>query len=377
LSLGLHTSAIALLPAVAWLIVSALRRPRARRAAVWRDVALGGVAVVLLDRLLAALGAPASLGGAVRHIVATALENQGGGAGVAYLFSARHLRDFFNAQYLIGPLAAFLFVPAAIQAARRRAWRDPVNAFVAIAAGTLLLGCWATAEPALGYARDWDLFAPAGVAFAAAGARFAVQAQAAAARLRWLTAAVALSAVHLGVWVAVNHSEPRAMARFATLPLGLGRTEVVIGNWHLRNGRPVEAIPWFERALRVDPRNSNAWAFLGMIHADRSDLAAAAHAFERATAARPDKPLYRHNLVIALEKMEDWSETLSHYEILCRIEPDYLPNWSGRAHALARAGRSTEGRALLQDWLARNASHPRRHEIAAQLRDLDGTSTPP
>ena len=371
LNLGLHTSAIALFPAVAWLVVTALRRPLTRRAA-WRDVVLGGLALVGLDRMLVGLGAPASLWGAMHHIVKTALESQGGGAGIGYLFSATHARDFFNAQYLIGPLAAFLFVPAVLEAAHSGRLRDGVNAFLAIAAGALFLGCWVTAEPALGYARDWDLFAPAGVAFTAAGVRFVAVANPTAARLRWLVAGVALSVLHLGPWVALNHSEARAMTRFATLPLGMGRTEVVIGNWHLRHGRPDDAIPWFERALRVEPRNANAWSFLGMIHADRGEIEAAANAFRHASDARSDKPLYRHNLIIALEKLGRYEETLPEYEILCRIEPDYMPNWGGRALAFMRIGRTDAARSLLRDWLARNPSHPGRGDVERWLQELDG-----
>ena len=370
LNLGLHSSALALLPAVAWLVATRVRSPQTRRAA-WRDVALGGLALVGLDRMLAGLGAPMSLWGVMRHIVKTALENQGGGAGIGYLLSARHARDFFNAQYLIGPLAAFLFVPGVIEAARAGRLRDGANAFLAIAAGALLVGCWATAEPALGYARDWDLFAPAGVAFAAAGIRCVVVANPPAARVRWLVAGIVLSMLHLGAWVALNHSEPRAMARFATLPLGMGRTEVVIGNWHRRNGRPDESISWFERALRIDPHNANAWAFLGMIHAERNEIEATANAFRHATDARPDKPLYRHNLVIALEKLGRYESTLPEYEILCRIEPGYLPNWGGYALALARTGRTDAARGLLRDWLARNPSHPGRGDVDRWLHDLE------
>ena len=373
LNLGLHLSALALLPAVVWLAAMALRRPATRRAA-WRDVAFGMAMMVALDRFLIGLGAPMSLLGGLRNIVVTALASQGGGAGVGYVFSRLHARDFINAQYLIGPLASFLMVPAVVEAVRSGRLRDGTNAFLAIASAALLAGCWVTAEPALGYARDWDLFAPAGVVFTAAGARLLIVAvPSSTARSRLLAAGVALSLLHLGAWVALNHSEPRAMARFATLPLGLGRTEVVMGNWHLRNGHADEAVSWFERALRVDPRNSNAWAFLGMIHGERGEFARAAEEFRRAAEARPDKPLYRHNRIVALEKLERYEETLPEFEILCRIEPDYLQNWGGRAAALMRSGRSDAAHALLRDWLARNPSHPARADVERWLRDLGST----
>jgi Flp pilus assembly protein TadD len=50
-----------------------------------------------------------------------------------------------------------------------------------------------------------------------------------------------------------------------TLPLGMGRTEVVVANWYRERGRLDEAADWFRRAPAVNPANARAYAFLAML----------------------------------------------------------------------------------------------------------------
>src|SRR5262249_53236697 len=158
-----------------------------------------------------------------------------------------------NDQYLMGPWAAGLLLPAAALAWPRRAvgeWRSSPVSFVLVVAASYFLASFLTVDPSLGYARDWDLFAPAGVAYTAAGLGLLMLAvSSSAARERLLLFFIATSAVHLATWVWLNHCEPRAMARFATLPLGLGRTELVLGNWYRREGQPQKAEEWLQRAV--------------------------------------------------------------------------------------------------------------------------------
>ena len=148
-----------------------------------------------------------------------------------------------------------------------------------------------------------------------------------------------------------------------------------------RHGRPDDAIPWFERALRVEPRNADAWLFPRddprRSRRDRSGGQCVPSRQRRPS----DKPLYRHNLVIALEKLGRYEETLPEYEILCRIEPDDMPNWGGRTLALTRPVAPHAARSLLRDWLTRNPSHPGRGDVercvAGTRRHARGTTLGP
>lgn len=348
LAFGFHLSQIVLLPALAVLTVSEWRMP-ARRRAAGRDLVIAAAGYLLLDRFLASRPGGLSLWAAAHNMLTTATTDQGTGAGIGYLLSARHSRDFFNDQYLLGPWAAALFVPGAILALRRHVFGDRRLVFLAAAAVSYLGASWFTSDPLLGYPRDWDIFAPAGVAYTVAGlALWSAAARFPFAWWRILVSLAVLSGLHLAVWVALNHSEPRAMARFATLPLGPGRTEMVMGSWYRRQGNNDEAERWLRRSIQASPRNAMTWALIGQIAADRGDLQGVIDAYTKAVALRPDKLLFRHNLVLAYEYTGQPVLAIPHYEIMCRTEPDLVSNWMGYARALQACGRPAEARAILQ-----------------------------
>ncbi|MFQ5600360.1 MAG: tetratricopeptide repeat protein [Candidatus Krumholzibacteriia bacterium] len=353
LDLGLHLSAVGLLPSLVFLCGWGVANTRTRNAAV-RDLALGVAAVFLLNWGLSSMSPEYSLWVGVRGIVKTGTSDQGGGSGITYLLSGRHHRDFFNEQYLIGPLAAFLLVPALVFTWLKKGTPTASVAFLGLAALSFLGSSWTAPEPALGYARDWDLFAPTGVVFAAAGLYLLVQQVATSQqRIRLLLFAALVSFLHLSSWVLVSHSEPRSMARFALLPLGLGRNQVVIGNWHMRHGRIAEAEEWFLKALEVNPYNNNAYALLGIVYAKTERMHQAAEVYRKAVRMRPDKPNYRQNLIAALTAEKRYEETLPHHEFLCDAQPDDIERWLAYVRALRILGRHEEAKAVLRRALPR------------------------
>jgi tetratricopeptide (TPR) repeat protein len=338
-------------------MIAALRDPHRRRPAM-RDLVVAVAAIVALDRLLASQPGGAGLWSLARSMLATATGDQGNGAGPSYLFSWRHLRDFVNEQFLIGPWALALFLAALLVTWRRRALGKPSRgtgetvspavAFVSVAAAAVAVASWIAADPALGYPRDWDAFAPSGVAFVVAGIALLSRAIPEPWLLRRVLATlVVTSLLHLCAWVALNHSEARAMERFATLPLGMGRTELVIGNWYRRQGAPEEAERWLLAAVEAAPDNSNAWALLGQLAADRHDLRAVAAAYEKAVALRPDKSLYRQNLARAYEYDGRYRDALAQYARLAQSDPGFLENWIRWARMALACGDTAQARAVV------------------------------
>jgi cytochrome c-type biogenesis protein CcmH/NrfG len=163
-----------------------------------------------------------------------------------------------------------------------------------------------------------------------------------------LAAMFLLSAPRLLGWAALNHDEARSATRFAHLPLGNGRTEVTLGNWHLRNGREQEAVQWFEKALRIDPRNSNAYVFLAQHYWRQGDAERAAQFYGQALRFRADKNEYRRDLVNILVSMNRLEEALPHLEVLRQREPHRSWSWTESARVLALLGRTAEGRQMLE-----------------------------
>jgi tetratricopeptide (TPR) repeat protein len=344
-SIGLHFSSILLIPSFLFLVVVGFRT---RPLATLRDLATFVLGLVALDFALRTMSRDFSIAAAARHILALGTSDQGGGGGLAYMMSARHVRDFFNAQWLIGPVAGSFLVPcvALILFARRF---HPVALFSAIAGGAFLAGGWVMPDPALGYARDWDLFAPSGVAMCAAAlAIFFHEVPGGPARLRLLFLLGVLSAANLAPWVAVNASDERSLARLKELPLGLGRTEVVVANWYRRQGRDDEAIEWFQRAMRVNPNNNNAYALLGTFYASQGRTDLAVDLLLKAVMLRPDKEIYRLHALQALVAEGRLAESLPHYEWLCRQDPTNFQRWLDYRGTLSQIGREMEARQVLR-----------------------------
>ncbi|MEE9270146.1 MAG: tetratricopeptide repeat protein [Candidatus Krumholzibacteria bacterium] len=340
LALTLHLSAAVLLPSFLVLSTWALVVRRTRRAAL-RDLVV--CAVVLSAVHLVFLGLREY------NLLSTLFDVSGralGGRGVGipnYMFSSMHFRDFFNEQFLIGPLGLLAFLPAALIAIRRTDRGSLPTVFFLTTGLTYFAASWMAGDSNLGYARNWDLLAPAGVCFTAGALYFLIKhvsEPVSAARL--LKFGLVFSIVSLVPWVWVNHNEDLSFERLKALPLGLGRTEVVVANWYLEHDQRGEAATWFRQALKVNPNNGPAYAFLGMLSTEQGQFEEARKLYERAIALRPDKPEYRQNYVLTLMQLKRTEEALPHLDWLVRKVPDNVLYWRLSADALTQLGRAEE-----------------------------------
>lgn len=346
LAFSFHFSGAVLFPSWLVLVWSGFSNPAARRAAI-RDLGIGAAIVTAFALGMAWLGAGYELTSAFGTVFSQAVVE--GGSNADYMWSVRHLRDFFNEQLLIGPLGLALLLPGS-WVFMRSGGGSRVGAFLLLAAASYLGASWIASEPflVLGYAREWDMLSPAGLVFTVAGLGLLFST-----RQGWegtttaLVWAVALSLFHTLPWIAVNASGIRGVERMKTLPLGEGRAETAVGTWYMRHGTDQEAIAWFQRALREYPRNVNAWDKLGLVYAGQNRMNEAADAYLRAVAIRPDKIAYRHNLVESLRQAGRFEESLPHIEWLCAQQPANLDCWLRWTSALEHAGRSQEVEGVL------------------------------
>jgi tetratricopeptide (TPR) repeat protein len=337
LATGVHLSSIMLVPSFAFLAVIGARDPARRR-----DTAVGilalAAAVLALDKLLGTMSPGYSLWSGIGDITGIARTSQGGGAGLTYMFSLAHLRDFVSDQILVGPLAALLFLAALAMGARDPAVRrHRPSLFLAIAAGAYLIGSWSVSEPLLGYARDWDLFAAAALTYTLAGVSIAVR-QLRAGELRVILAfAVLLSLSHLVPFVWINHSPERSIERFATLPLGRGKTETTIANYYFRHGDYENAEAWFKRGLAVDATNPNANSLLGRLYAGQERWGEAAEYLGRAVRVRPDKVSIRKDYALVLLYLGRCDLAGPNMMWLVQKIPDDLDYWHMMGERMSQA----------------------------------------
>ncbi len=379
---ALHVASVLALPA--WLAVVAWRLARtARRGPVLRDLAVGLAFTAALGGWLQHRAGDYSWAGAVGRVLGLAREDQGGGQGLRYLLSLVHLNDWWNEQVLLGPISALALLVALLVWVLRRPTRPRIGlVYLWLAGASVAAAHFGISEPALGYARDWDLFAPSAILVTAAALATIGSLLAGPVRPRVLALLLLLSVWHTGTWIALNTSAERSAARFADLPLGLGRTEVVLGNWHLRRGRPQEAERWFRRALLRNPLNNNACALLAALRARAGDFDRASEWMERAVEIRPRKPEYRQRLVALYDEAQRPQDAVEALRDWLRLDPGSAERWwelARREHALGRPEQArealTRARSLMLDrWQqgTRSAEDALRlGDLAAGVGDLD------
>jgi tetratricopeptide (TPR) repeat protein len=336
LAVGFHLSAVALFPSFAILALAAFRAPglaplRAREALISLSV------LAALPLLLAVLGHGYSLGSALLSVFRDVILRQPDPI-PDYFWSWRHLRDLINEQILIGPLALGFVPPVAIAALRRRR------------ASALELGFFATlglefatieliaGDSNLGYARNWDLLAPAGFGLAVAGLGLWLPLfPSPATARRGLALAVAISLFHTVPWIGVNASSNRSLRRFTTLPLELGRVESTVGNWYDLQGDTASAEQWFVRSLERNPANIRSHVGLGDLYSQRGDFRRAAYAYRAAIDLRPESDEYRLQWIGAVLRAGDPAAALPEAKRLVWRQPGNPRFWAVYGIALLGA----------------------------------------
>jgi tetratricopeptide (TPR) repeat protein len=335
--LGLHLSSFVLWPSFLYLLVVGARDGK-RRLGVVRDLLLVIAAVAALGWSLSVIDPHFELLAALRQLIQLGR----GSRGWEYLFSAAHLRDWFEEQMLAGPLT-FAFFAVAVATWIPHWKRDPVHGFLVLAASSCLAATFVADEPMLGYARDWDLFLPAIFPVTLAATALGWHAMRERELLRaWASYLTILSVLAFLPWLFLNLSETRSLRRMADLPLGLGREAVVVGNWHLRHGDQKSAQSWFERALDEYPFNNSALSLMGNIHLQRGEIEKALNFYERAIELRPRKIEYRERITRVLMDQGRFAECAPHFEALLKEKPGDGGAWLRYAQALRSAGQQDE-----------------------------------
>ncbi len=368
LALGLHLASLALLPSFAALLVARWLDVDRRRATI-RSFAFTAMVIAGLILLLQLRGEDFSVERLVGGILVEAITGKGTGSGWSYALSGRHLRDFLDEQFLIGPFGLLFFLPALLFAIRREwAARSAVNLFLAVAGLSYLGGNWIAADPILGYPRDWDVFVPSALVFttAALGLFFfrsehddddrPVSESAAESvdlsdnevRVHGaLLSAALISLFHIVPWIALNTSELRALERTKSLPMDFGRDEMVVGRYYLSRGDAENAEDWLLRSTREWKFNVNAHHLLGSLYMGQQKYEEAARSYTTAVSIRPDKLLLRSRLVAALVGAGRSLDAEPHLRLVAENSPSDLPFWRRYGLVLLEKGKIEPARAAL------------------------------
>ncbi|MBL9211881.1 MAG: tetratricopeptide repeat protein [Opitutaceae bacterium] len=107
-------------------------------------------------------------------------------------------------------------------------------------------------------------------------------------------------------------------------------------------GRAAEALPHFQRALALDPRDVATEQNLGHAHFKLGQLAEAEACFRRAIALNPAFASGHNNLGATLLERRDFAGALAAFASALRLEPDHTGAHQNTARALFALGRFAE-----------------------------------
>ena len=90
----------------------------------------------------------------------------------------------------------------------------------------------------------------------------------------------------------------------------------------------------YRDVLAVQPDNALALHFLGVIHYQRGEIAAALPLLERAVAVQPAEAEFHNNLGLVLAAADRETEAVAAYRAALSLKPDHAPAWNNLGLAL-------------------------------------------
>lgn len=109
--------------------------------------------------------------------------------------------------------------------------------------------------------------------------------------------------------------------------------------WQLQQAkRFAEAEGIYRQVLQVEPRNANAWCYLGMVCHDQDRLEEAVAAYRRAIEIQPSFPIAFNNLGNSLRLLRRLDEAIACFDHALKQKPDYINAHKNKGTALVWEG---------------------------------------
>lgn len=104
------------------------------------------------------------------------------------------------------------------------------------------------------------------------------------------------------------------------------------------DGQNVEAIKAYTEALRLDPRNHEAWNWLGMVRDNNQEPDKAIEAYSQAVRLKPDFAPAYHNRALVYDQKREYDKALADYKEALRINPQYAVAYRHRGDTYDNLG---------------------------------------
>jgi tetratricopeptide (TPR) repeat protein len=133
------------------------------------------------------------------------------------------------------------------------------------------------------------------------------------------------------------------------------------GSQLAERGRIDDAIPYFRRAVEIDPKFDEARANLGNALAAQGKTAEAMEQYREAVRLKPNSLSAHHSLALALVREGKIDEALEHYQRAVEINPGFLEGQNNFGLLLALKGRYAEAITHLRAALEIDPKFPMAH----------------
>ena len=135
----------------------------------------------------------------------------------------------------------------------------------------------------------------------------------------------------------------RKLEFFEFLGLSLKSQDYINRGWDLIYKDNLEfAIKAFDKALGLDPDNSQAWFGKGYVLAEDERNKESLEAYEKAIELKPDYAASWNNKGIVLKRLERFEEALKTYEKAIELKPDDAGLWNNKCIVLGILGNFDE-----------------------------------
>ena len=359
LAIGFHLSALFVLPSLFYLAFAPLPKPtklKVRRSVDSNEIhRTGRVRFANMVSLVCVI----FLLGVGLYLLKTYLPEEssgsflispfGDGESFYSFFSLAHLLDFINHQLLISPVIIVLCLVLLIFWRSINFKENAVKFLIWIMVCSF--GFALLVDPKLGYARDWDLFAFAGLGVTLLGLYLVLDVfrkERIIELSRMILILVVTSLISTLPWILVNASEEGAIPRLEHL-LKMDEKRAAHGYENLAcyfrdMGEHQKTIRLWKKAIVINP-NPRYFGALGNAYVRLKRYDQAIEAFDRSlkmTTDRPSIQLLRRSLGMCLAEVGRLDEAVSQLKEVINLEPRRADYYYTLGNILGRAGRYEE-----------------------------------
>ena len=133
-----------------------------------------------------------------------------------------------------------------------------------------------------------------------------------------------LKSTQSAMWSSALAEDPRVRGMLEAVDAGDASVRELtdLANTLARRGLIRESQVYYGEALRVDPRNADAWMNLGTLQQRSGDHAGATNSLARAIRLDPNIALAHYNLGVSFSKLDRYDDAIEEFKIALLLDPE-------------------------------------------------------